>query len=475
MRSIPVITSIAAVLLIGSPVIAQNTATGGGGGAGGGNDPAVQGMLQNMQSEIEKLRGENQKMRGEIDDLHAKTEDNWLTEERAEQIKALVTDVLADADTRASMQDGLQAGWSEHFFLASADGRFKLVMEGLMQVRWNWAYQDLENADNYRYGFENTRTYLTFRGHVFSPDLQYLVRGNFNPNGGTEGLLDAWIRYNMTDHWSVRFGQFKLPFMREELVYEGYQQAVERSLINFVNSAGRSQGVELTYGADYDRISAVYSDGSSSPLGGLNPNRANTPWNAEDTEWAVTARYEHLFAGTWSQFTDFTSPVGDEFGLMLGIAFQGQASESGTPSFFGADTSIYGYTADVSAEFGGANAFASWVHNYVDSPNAIVNFYGLVLQAGFYFTPKWELFGRFEWGWFDVASGTASFEDLILPTIGVTYYIEGQDVKWTTDFGYGINPVENPYVQGNDISGWRRDPTDVDAQMVFRTQFQLLW
>src|SRR5262245_52609458 len=78
----------------------------------------VQETLKAMQSEIEHLRNENQQMRGEIDDLHAQNDENWLTESRAEQIRGLVQDVIADADTRASLlQNGMTAGWSEHFFL----------------------------------------------------------------------------------------------------------------------------------------------------------------------------------------------------------------------------------------------------------------------------------------------------------------------------------------------------------------------
>jgi hypothetical protein len=472
----------AAALLCGEAAVAQSSTTTEQ--TADAVDPALQDILKSMQSELEKLRNDNQTMRTEIDDLRAKENSNWLTEERSEQIKSLVSDVLADADTRASLQDGLMAGWSDHFFLASADGRFKLQFEGLMQFRFIWNHQDLTLVgDKYRYGFENARTYLTFSGHVFTPDLQFLVRGDFSRsalgnNGstvaGTEGLLDAWVRYNMTDHWSVRAGQFKLPFMREELVYDGYMQAVEHTLINFQNSAGRSQGIELTYGASYNRLSGVFSDGSSSSMGGLNPNRANTPWNIEDTEWAVTARYEHLFAGSWSQFTDFTSPVGDEFGMLFGLAFQGQESDAGTTA---SSEQLYGYTADLSVEFGGANVYVAWVHNYMDARalSTSLNSYGLVVQAGFYLSQKWEVFGQFQWGRFDVNSDTINLEDLVLPSIGVNYYIEGQDVKWTSDIGYGVNQVAGVFVAGADLAGWRADPNDVNGQIVIRTQLQLLW
>ena len=447
-----------------------------------GGDPAVQDALKAMQQEIDKLRTENQKMHGEIDDLRARSggEDNWLTEARAEQIRGLVQDVLADADTRASLlNDGLQAGWSDHFFLASPDGRSNLTLEGLMQIRWIFNYHDV--PDRNRSGFENTRDWLTFRGHVFTPDLQYLVRGDFARSGGNETLLDAWIRYNLTDEWSIRFGQFKLPFMREELIYDGYQQAVERSVGDQSMSLMRSQGVELTYGGDFDRVSVATSDGGSAVLGGLGTSAGgnshiNTPALNEDVEWAVTARYEHLFAGNWEQFTDFTSPRGEEFGLMAGLAVHAQRTEANgmfNPFMPQHNTQWFGYTADDSAEFGGANLFAAWTHHYVDTPSIIVNFYSLVVQGGLYLTPKWEVFTRGEYNF--VAGKNLMFEDLPIVTLGTNYYFEGHDVKWTTDIGFAINRVESIWV--SDLAGYRMDPagTSAEPQVVFRTQFQLLF
>ena len=76
--------------------------------------------LDDIRQELEKVKNQNERMRDQIDVLRAETQQDWMTEQRAEQIKELVQDVLADADTRASlMGNGLMAGWSDGFFLAS--------------------------------------------------------------------------------------------------------------------------------------------------------------------------------------------------------------------------------------------------------------------------------------------------------------------------------------------------------------------
>jgi len=443
-----------------SPVPAAPPADGG----------TVQQQMDDMRREMERVLRDNAAMRGEIDQLRAEADDQWLTEKRSNEIKTLVNDVLADADTRASLlQSGMTAGWNEHFFLSSGDGRFLLMLEGLEQIRFIWNHHD--EPDRWRYGFENARTQLTFRGHVFNDDIEYLVRGEFARSGGNETLLDAWARYRFTDKVSLRFGQFKLPYSREFLVSEGQQLAVERTMVSDFLSAKRSQGIELEYLDSVNRWSGAFSDTTGGTLGGAS---TNTVWSAQDTEWSVTSRYERLIAGSWEQFSDFTSPRGDEFGLLLGLGAFGQQGES-TGSFTTTrdENRVFGATVDISAEWGGANLFASAYYVYFDSDLAgvgIVDFLGLTAQGGWYLDPKWEVFGRIEY----LASQSNEFEtpNLLVGTVGVNYYIDGHDVKWTTDVSVGFNEISGTYA--SDIAGFRGDTTG-NPQFVFRTQFQLMF
>ncbi len=78
-----------------------------------------------------------QQLRKEIAELKAAQGDQWLTQERAKEIRGIVQDVLADADTRASLQStGATSGYDNGFFIASPDGNFKLVVNGQLQIRY---------------------------------------------------------------------------------------------------------------------------------------------------------------------------------------------------------------------------------------------------------------------------------------------------------------------------------------------------
>ena len=453
--------------------------------------------FESLESELSELREQNEAQRAELQQLRQEVgEDNWLTDRRAEEMRGLVRDVLADADTRSSLlADGRTAGWDEDmgFFLRHPDDRFRLQLSGEMQFRYIANYHD--QPDRWRSGFESTRNRLTFQGHIFNRDFNYLVRGGFDrgqvgafDETGSFNLLDAWFGWDLTDHWSIRAGQFKLPFAREELVRSIHQQTVERSLINQTMSLGRTQGVELSFHSREFRWLAAISEGGQDRI--LNSENffagaptINTPALEETTEYSFTTRGEWLLGGTWEQFADFTSPMEGDFGWLVGAAGHYQRSEFGTPS---PDRQWLAWTVDSSTEFGGANVFGSFSHFYVDNEDlGRINIFGLVGQAGMYVTPKVELFGRFEFGHVDwnnpgpTVPDEGDLDNLYVGTIGMNYYLDGHDAKFTADLGYGFSKIDtvgtSPVGWADDLAGWRLDGPGADPQIVLRTQFQLLF
>ncbi|MFO0874363.1 MAG: porin [Phycisphaerales bacterium] len=481
MRHSAIVVAVASVSAIAVPALARQS------------ESDLERRMREMAERIESLEKDNKALRNEVGDLRAEQGENWLTEQRATEIRSLVQDVLADADARASLQSsGMTAGWDNGFFLSSPDGRFRLEIEGEIQFRYIFNYRQQENivdfTDQYKHGFENTRTRLTFRGHVFDKSLQYLIQGGFsraggdapdsNPQtgevkGGNFQLYDAWVRWQFVDEWSLRAGQFKLPFNREELVYSGYQLAIERSLINESLNIGRSQGVELEYQGDWMSWDLAYSDGGTDNLlGGIgqlvNTFPANSPWSIENVEYSFTSRLQFLLAGDWKQFQQLTSPPGDPFGVLVGAAMHYQENEFGSSQ---ANVSWLNSTADISVAFGGANLFSSFTWSYSDGNFGIWNIWGLVVQGGVYVAPKLELYARWELGQIDSNNNLISPPDLSVITAGVNWYIDGQDAKLSLDVGVGLDDVSQFWA--SDLAGWR--PSATTGQLVVRTQFQLLF
>jgi len=394
--------------------------------------------------------------------LTAAQGDNWLTEQRSAEVRSLVQDVLADADTRTSLlQSGMTGGWDNGFWLGSPDGNYMLRVSGQVQVRYVYNFQDESPVDDNRSGFENPRTKLIFDGHIIDKSWKYKVQGAFSTlsDDGEFELEDAYIQKSLDNGWNFKAGQLKLPFNREELVSSKYQLAVERSLVNEEFNLDRAAMVMVGYDAEQFRAEAAFSNGAGT---------SNSGALTRDTEFALTARGEFLAAGNWKQFDDFTSWQEEDYGAMIGAAVHYEREEYGSAATDELET--FGFTADASVEGGGWGIFGSFYYFTFDDDDSVdVDPIAFTIQGSFMFTPDWEAFARYEWADSDIDS----VEELSLVTVGVTKYWKMHSMKWQSDIGWGINEIEAVWASGR--ANWRTDSDDEDGQIVLRTQLQLLF
>ena len=86
----------------------------------------IAGAADNDNASIDALRAELNELRAQNNSLVARVDAQdaeWLNEERASEIRGIVQDVLADSQSRTSLQDsGMSAGYKagEGFFLKIA-------------------------------------------------------------------------------------------------------------------------------------------------------------------------------------------------------------------------------------------------------------------------------------------------------------------------------------------------------------------
>ena len=486
--------------------------------------------LEAMSARLAELESKNQALQGRVNELEEADGRDWLTEQRARQIRGVVTDVLSDAESRVSLQDsGAMAGWDGGFFLASPDGRFRLNVGGMLQTRWMFSQMrgsypgagaDTANgqADNVgsRHGFEIPNARLEFSGRVFgsttfrlsgnfSDDRNVAIHGygpNLPRNTGTLGgsgnfqLLDAWVAHEFDENFSLRVGQFKLPFDRGWEVPIKYQLTGQRNAVSQHFGVGRSQGVELRWTTD-QLIHGLY-------LAGTNP--ANSPYDYQQGDWAASARAEWNIAGRWADYARMTSPPGEDLGVMIGAGFHAQANKNfwNTNNYALGDNDRnlwFGATADVTVNFGGASIIgAFYYHNinaksvaspYVNTqvgvnPNptedlGTTQMLGASLFGAIYVSNNVELFAGWQYmdavGGLGITSTTAPFgiyQDLTalnMISFGGNWYIDGEDLKLT--FGVDWMPSKVSYGWSTPQNGIRGTPDS--NEFVLRTQLQLLF
>jgi len=380
----------------------------------------------------------------------------------SDEVRAVVSEVLADAESRSSLLAGGDAGHDGRFFIAG-DG-FRLNIGGLVQMRYNMDFRDQGDTagfsnsnDDFVHGFDMHRVKLDFNGEL-NKDWFFRVRLS-GDNGDSTNFDYAYAGYKFANGWKATFGQFKLPLLREELVSDHRQLAVERSFTNSLFTQGYSQGIEFAYEAEAWRAMFAFSDGLRS---------ANTAYNtyqvipsttagfglgvAGQAEYALTARGEWMFSGNFKQFEDFTSPKGSDFGAMVGAAVHWQQSPN-TNNTTDTDLDTLRYTADASVEGDSWNAFAAFIGDHSKarfaggSSNELDNF-GCVVQGGWRFAENTELFGRWDAIFVDSDIVTSGKKNFHFVTVGLNQYYAGHAAKATVDAVWSLQDSTNLQAAG---------------------------
>ena len=379
-------------------------------------------------------------------------------------VRALVAEMIADADSRSSLlQSGGTAGHNRAFFLSSADGNFSLNMSGQSQTRYTMNWNDDAAADDFTPGFNLPRTALRFEGQVFG-DFGYAVQGMFSRAGGAFVLEDAYMHTDLGDGLTLLWGQLRMPVLWEDMLNEKYSLAADQSVVNAVFGQGRSQGIWLHQSNEDFRWWAGFSDGVAS---------ANTDFGASPADWALTGRIEYKAAGDWSQFNQFSSARGSEYAAKIAVAAHWQQSPD-VPAT--STTDVFAYTVDAMVAADGWNAFAEFVGFRTDpSGGTSTDDFGLVIQGGVFVSDDWEFFGRYDGVFAD--SARPGNDDFNTFTVGANYYLHGQAAKFTVDLNWFLNDTAgNDLVSG--IAGANSiglTPSAAEDQIAIRAQFQLLF
>ena len=409
----------------------------------GNNDTATQ--ISELKAEIAALKG-NQ---GE----------QWLTEQRADQIRGVVQDVLADSNTRSSFQQagGATAGYNNGFFISSADGNYSLKINALEQVRfvWNNTYQDTKDQNSW--GFENRRTQAFFSGNVVDPSWKYLVgmaydaqNDPYNADAGNFNLYYAMVTKSFGDGFSVSVGQMNVPFTVESNLFNaGSTQMGDYSIFEYMFGAGQQVGAMAKLEKDAFRVSGgwynIVQTDSSGTVG-------NSWDNNDNQSIAVAGRAEYKVAGTWDQFSKESSFKGEEFGLLIGggVIWQNGRNDNSAGVY---DANPLGLTADAQAKFGGFNLIGQflWQDGYPGT-DASSSVWGFNVQGGAFITEDLEVFGA--WAYADTAesgSSSASLGTTNYLQTGANWYFAKNSIKATV---MGIIPLNRDAADAGNLRGF---------------------
>jgi hypothetical protein len=390
-----------------------------------------------------------------------------------DEVRSMVAEMLADAETRSSLlQGGGIAGYEKGFVVRSPSGDFSLKVNGLIQFRYIANFRDKDNvtapsngqeipqgafgpnnpptditltpnsrvgADEFTHGFQLRKSYLVFSGNIVNSDLKYNIRIGQQINDSVN-VDDVFFEYNYGSGLSVRAGQFKPNFLKEESNNDPFTLGVERGVVNSVFSQGRAQGVSFQF-TPADELDFFFdiTNGFRS--------KGNDFTDPDNAEYALTGRGNWRFAGSAADLVDYTSKVGSAFAGQAGLALHWQQGTESAGQFPGGTNAfprqdLFAYTADVQVEGGGLGGYAAVVGTNINSNGGANlvdgNALGFTAQGSWRWDAAPEVFVKYDGLYLGGLNGNnqlgADFtENQHFVTFGFANYYADSAAKFTVD------------------------------------------
>jgi len=127
--------------------------------------------------------------------------------------------------------DKFEVTWKRGLTFISKDQKYALKFRILLQPRYEFQSYNtaLEGKDDQN-TFRMRRLLLSWEGNGFTRNLEYKVQVNAVAQEWKDFLEDAYINYRFKDLLQVEFGQYKVPYIRQQINSSGRLQFTERSL-----------------------------------------------------------------------------------------------------------------------------------------------------------------------------------------------------------------------------------------------------
>jgi phosphate-selective porin OprO/OprP len=254
-----------------------------------------------------------------VADKSDKAEISAIREELA--LKTNEIKALQEHAEEASGPESVQVKLNDGIHFATKDGNFKAEINGRIQVD---SQTNIQSATGFpspggvgvtplalNDGVNLRRIRLGVEGTFFK-NTDYKFEYDFTRGNGTTGagVTDAFVRYNFSKPFSVKFGAFKEPFSLEEATSNRYITFIQRNMMvdTFIDNPNTyKMGIGANYSAERWQIGTslqtepvgnnVVGQGSGNStttgagIGTVNTNGGvNRSGGTGDTSWEVNAR-----------------------------------------------------------------------------------------------------------------------------------------------------------------------------------------
>lgn len=386
----------------------------------------------------------------DIDVLKLQLEEQRAISNRLEQ---RINEVAsAQAKPASPAPSSISAGYDGGFYVKDASGANSLHINGLLQPRFNY----FKTEDTGQFGatdsdssnFDIFLGRLYFSGSVADPSINYwfTLQGTTTGNGSNITLLDAKLSKTFSPYLTVEAGKYWSAYTYEYYVDIGQYLIPDLSAAEWAFSLGRQTGVRFSGKAgDLGYSLSVSNSVPGSDVG-------NTQNLHTDLATILNLNYDILEPYGYKE-TDPDPAGASKPQLSLWVSAMYNPVEY--TSVFQNDLTgdkTYGATASLNFRYGLFTFQGSGYYKNTQNGAGDFDSYGWQEQAGYYLIPgRLEIAQRIDginWGKGQIAStggratqwyaGPANFsyEKLTEYTVGLNYYLNGNNLKAQLAYSY---------------------------------------
>lgn len=419
-----------------------------------GEDGDSSPLGDSVQRELLRLREQVEAQNEKIARLEARENRNLHLE---------IESYLESQRGLSKRQEKATAGYDNGFFIQDPEGVYRIEISGYAQARFDWNHRDgvPTGDDENTTGFSLRRVRLFLRGHV-TEKFDYHLRLNVGSDGEVT-LINAWGQFNFDSGWHLRAGLIFLAVSREDWQFPSDLLTTENSANDDVFANNTSLGLQVNRQTEKQRFWIAFSNGR---------NGGNTTFSdPTDADWAFSGRYELQLTGTnWSVWDDLIGRRGRAQGILVGIGalYQGQ----GAPFSVDSPKRLGEISLDLSFNGDGYQILFALNWQHLEIGDGTPSFYngGALLQGGYFFTEKWQAYGRYE----IVSPGDqpGDLDDYNAIALGVSWlpFPNSNHNKLSFEFGYLFSVISSTIVPPSASLGFLS--SDSADQFYLRVQLQ---
>ena len=369
-----------------------------------------------------------------------------LARDRADAQSNEITLIEASLQRLSAPDVQARGGQPGKLEFRSPDGKWSMGVGGWLQARYTDRHSSADGRDGSNFSVPRAR--LVLRGNAGRKDIKYKLEVDASTNTAQDNdldasepseqkdarLKDAYVDYGVTETGSLRFGQYKFPFSREEaLIPDSAGSLVEKSIASQAFAPKREPGAswwgKAAEGVFEYAVAVSNGDGENEP----NMVESSALGTGDGMRYGARAVWNPLGEMKYdmSAWQTLDGPAKLALGLSYMVNHDARFTNTVIGGTAGEDAGTLG--AELQWMIGPFSLLGEWYDRSTDIETGDdLDDDGYTLQAGCFLVPQvWELVARFS----EVDQEDAGLAKTVEKTIGIDRYIDGSSGnKWMLDF-----------------------------------------